>query len=136
MLGDQPDDDLVVPDSMTFIDDWRPRTFDIEEFYSNSGESVEDIMHTMDKKWNMMWKRKMGDRPEEEEEGKGSSVPRQIRVRRNQSLAQTFTSQAVETHACNAAHIRMRDASTDFYALVDGEEFTDHEFPTNDAIYW
>ena len=64
MLDNQADDDLVISDEMTFIDDWRPRTFDIEEFYSHSSESVEDIMYTMNRKWNMMWKRKMDDRPE------------------------------------------------------------------------
>jgi len=42
----------------------------------------------------------------------------------------------VAEHDCNAAHLRMRDARTDFYDLVDGENFIDSEFPVNDAIYW
>ena len=51
------------------------------------------------------------------------------------SLAQV--SQAIASHSCNAAHVRNRDAQTDFYARVNSDTpFDDTTFPQNDAIYW
>ena len=58
MLETSDAEETVVPDLCTFIDDWRPRTFDIEELEVEEINTVGSIGDRMDRKWNKAWKRK------------------------------------------------------------------------------
>ena len=53
------------------------------------------------------------------------------------SLTELSQTEAANNRECDFSHDRNKEAQTNFYSLVNRtNQYTDSNFPKNDAIYW